>query len=800
MAISWGPLWWLSGLRWLAGRTVVPDGSAEEVRRAAADGPCVFVLPEASLLDWLSLRAALASRGLPSPAWAPGALDRWLGPVASWFRAGPPGDTPERAAAALGSDRALGLFAHDGRVWWREDSFRRVVDHVAPTPDVRILPVTVVWDRSPDVAAPVRAFFLGKRGVPGFFRRLWLTLTGNRPFLQVGRPIVLAEVDQRVGRDRVAGVLRRMVTRALHVETRTVRGPVLVPYDQLKSVVLDAPPMKQFAREEARRSGEAVERVERRMRQEYDRVAARFSWTVLMTLHVLLRPLWTRVFAGVHVDPIDVERIRAAMRDGTAVLVPSHKSHFDYVLLSWFLYDAGLIVPHVAAGMNLAIWPVSLVLRGAGGFFLRRSLKGEPVAARVFERYLRELVLREYPVEFFPEGGRTRTGKLLPPKLGLVSMVVDAAEYRAHGREVTFLPVAFMYEQVAEHHAMARELGGERKRAESLRDVIAARTVFARRYGRVFLKVGDPLALGSLVDATADRPAFSQRPEGERRALVKAVGERIVVRIGAVTVALPSGLTTLSLLALPRRGVRHAELVDRARRLLALLAAEGCPLSPALSGGASLEGALLQVLDRFVRDGHVEPLGTAADRVWQVLPDQRLHLDFHKNQLLHWLAPAGLAACALRTGPAGKDALRATFERLRALWRREFVWDPDVEASAHLERGLRQLRAYGAVDDAGDVVDEVRIGELYGLFRSLLEGYLAIVSAGAYLPDPELAASVQADRAARIAAPWLTRPESLSIVTLQNAVAVLTEDGALSPTGLLPAAADVRVMLAAMTE
>jgi glycerol-3-phosphate O-acyltransferase len=799
--VRWGPLWWLSGFRWLAGRTRISDAMSEEVRRAIGEGPCVFVLPEANLADWLSLRAALGARALPAPAWAPGALDRWLAPLSAWTRPRAPADSVEAADRALREDGAICLFADDQRWWWREDTFRRVVDHFADRPELVVVPVTVVWDRSPDVADPVRSFFLAKSGVPGLLRRLWQTLAGERPFLQVGRPLRLGEVVGRVGRDRLAGVLRRMVARAVHVETRTVRGPVLLPWRQLRRIVLDAPPMKQFAREEASRTGATVERVERRMAQEYGRIAASFSWTMIQALHLLLRPLWTRVFRGVSATPEDVERIRTAMRDGTAVLVPSHKSHFDYVLLSWFLYDQGMIVPHVAAGMNLAIWPVDRVLRGAGGFFLRRSFKGEPLFAKVFERYLRELVLREYPVEFFPEGGRTRSGKLLPPKLGLVGMVLEAAEYRAHGREVTFLPISFMYEQVAEEQAMARELGGEKKRAESMGELVRARSVLGRRFGRVFLRVGEPIACGPLVDAGPELPALSQRAEPDRRALVRRVGERIVHRIGRVTVALPSGVVSLALLAVPRRGVRHAELVERVRRFHAFLTAEGCPTSPAFS---SFDEAVLGVLDRFVRDGHLEPLGTADERVWQVLPEHRLLLDFAKNQILHWFAPAGLAACALRTqpdGPIAADALIGPFEALRALWRREFVWDPDAEPGSFLAEGLAQLRRHGAIDGDHQVLDPVRIGEIYGLFRSLLEGYLAVLSAGAYLPDDRLAESLRADHAARVAAPWLTRPESLSLVTLQNAVATLTEDGALSPTtGLSADAAVPRSLLLPMTE
>ena len=133
---------------------------------------------------------------------------------------------------------------------------------------------------------------------------------------------------------------------------------------------------------------------------------------------------------------------------------------------------------------------------------------------------------------------------------------------------------------------------------------------------RLYLRVGEPIACGPLVDAHGDRPAFSQRPDAERREVVRAVGERILHRIGAATVALPTGVVAMALLAVPRRGVRHAELVDRAHRLRVLLISLGCAPSPAFDAP---EEAVAQALSRFVDDGHVEPLGTPAERVWSVI-------------------------------------------------------------------------------------------------------------------------------------------------------------------------------------
>jgi glycerol-3-phosphate O-acyltransferase len=600
-----------------------------------------------------------------------------------------------------------------------------------------------VWDRAPDVSDPLVRFFLGKQGVPSLFRRWWRALRSADAFVHVGRPLDLHALKERVGSQRLAGVLQRVLKRALRDERRLVHGPRLLPHRTMKQLVLDNPPMRELALSEATAQGKDPVRVRREMSRHYDRIAANFSWTVIQLLHVLLRPLWTRVFSGVDARPEDIERIRAALRDGSLVLVPCHKSHFDYVLMSWVMYDHDLIVPHVVAGMNLAVWPVSILLRGAGGFFVRRTFGDDKLFPAVFARYLRELVLQEYPVEFFIEGGRTRSGKLMPPKLGVLSMVLDAATVRSHGREVTLLPIALAYEQVAEEGTYARELGGEQKQPESMRDLLKARSVLRRRFGRVYLRVGEPVRCGQLVD---DPPDWSTLPASERKQRLTALGQRIVHRIGKSMVLLPTSLLSVALLAIPRRAVRHSELLARVHRFDALFRHKQVLRAASLD---RFEQAIAQALDRFVRDRRIEALEAEGERLWSIHPDQRIFLDFYKNQILHVLGPAGLAACALRPeeDPATLEQLAPRFEALCQLMRREFVWDPDQSPRALLQEGLDDLVIHGAVqaeDGLYRVVDTGRIGEIYGLLRPLLEGYMFVLtSAGPPQAPKDIPASIQ---------------------------------------------------------
>lgn len=801
MARRFGPLYHLLGMGRGVGRSRLEDHGAEVIREASTRGPIVYVLPRCSALDHLALNAALAGRHLPLSVWAPGIATTWWLPIReAWaelrFRVGellhgrraPDPVTTGWVVEALAGGQAITWFV-DGRAGWfggaNPLSFDGLVGAAELIPPVQVVPLMIVWDRSPDTADPVRRFFLGKQGVPGFARRFWRALRSADTFVHVGRPIDLPALRERIGAERLPGVLRRVLHRALREERKLVHGPRLLPHRTMKSLVLDNPPMRDLAKAEATAQGMTVERIERQMSREYDRIAANFSWTVIQLLHLVLRPLWTRVFSGVDVRAVDIDRIRAAMRDGSVVLVPCHKSHFDYVLMSWVLYDHDLIVPHVVAGMNLAVWPVSILLRGAGGFFVKRAFAGDRLFPPIFARYLRELVRQEYPVEFFIEGGRTRSGKLMPPKVGVLSMVLDAAELRSHGREVTVLPIALAYEQVAEEGAYARELGGEQKRPETIGQLIRARSVLKRRFGRVYLRVADPIPCGVLVDA----PTWSTREPNDRKRELTHLGNRIVHQIGQAMVLLPTSLVAAALLAIPHRAVRNSELMDRVRRFGQLFDHLGVPRAASLE---RFDQAVAQALDRFVRDRRIEALELApgspavSERLWSIDPDQRITLDYYKNQIVHVLAPAGLAACVLRPEPEGPihpNAVEERFVSLLQLLRREIVWDPDLSPPELLRLGLAHLTEHGAVrtlaDGAVEIADPVRIGEMYGLFRPLLEGYRAVLQAepGTAETRASLPASVQETLPALLAAGVVTRPESMSLATLQNAVATLVEEG-----------------------
>lgn len=813
------------GLGFAMGRVRFEDHSAERIRHAARTGPIVYVLLQRSTLDHLALNAVLTRRRLPLSVWSHGAISFFWQPVREawrdlflrvrdrWQR----GPLPDPVGSGwltgtIAAGQPVCLFLEDGTEAGPDpevDPLTAVLDAAALTDrSIQLVPVICVWDRAPEAHESAALTFLrGSRERPTLWTRLAALFLPRRqrPFVQVGEPLDVDALLARVSRERARDAARTILRRYLKRESRTVRGPALLPRRVLKQLVLQSPAIRRFATDHAAASGQPGERVERALSTEFDKVAADFRFGAIRTMSWVMHPLWNRVYAGYEIPPEDLDRIRSAMRNGTAVLVPCHKSHFDYLLLSWVLFYADLIVPHIVAGVNLAIWPVSLLLRACGAFFIERSFAGKPIHAAVFRRYLREILLHGYTLEFFVEGGRTRTGRLLPPKGGVLEMVLDGARHAPAGHEVTLLPVAISYEQVAEERAYQSELGGAEKRKESFRELLKARRVLRNRYGRVFVRVGEPLVASSVI------AGWDDLDEDARRARVLEIGETLVHRIGEVVTILPTSVVALALLAHHRGALPDPDLKARVLRLVAWFGRRNAPMTPLVAQHA--DAAMARALDRFLAAGHVRAHGVGDTRVWEVVPDHRMVLDFHKNQVMQHLVAAGMVTAALHA--TGDDVDRADLvepvARLRGLWAREIVLPPHTSDADLVDDGLRDLSAHGAVDLEGArvrVVDPERAGEIHGLVRAVLESYAiaveAVLDADARPGDLKAwTRTLTGLREAWIASGRATRPEAFATVPLQNALKVLIDRGVLRQDGATltadrDAAAALRAWLAPM--
>jgi glycerol-3-phosphate O-acyltransferase len=252
-------------------------------------------------------------------------------------------------------------------------------------------------------------------------------------------------------------------------------------------------------------------------------IASDYSYAVVKAFALFLTWVWNKVYNGIEVHNFD--RVTAVAPGHGVIYVPCHRSHADYLLLSYIIFTRGLMVPHIAAGSNLNLPLVGSILRRSGAFFLRRKIKGDPLYAAVFEEYLHLMIDRGFPIEYFIEGTRSRSGRTLTPKAGILAMTVQSF-VRSHARPLVFVPVYIGYEKLMEGGSYIAELHGRPKKSESLLGLIRAARLLKRNFGRVHVNFGPPLALAEFLDAhhpdwRNDSPTHRRRgcavPWGQRR-------------------------------------------------------------------------------------------------------------------------------------------------------------------------------------------------------------------------------------------------------------------------------------------
>jgi glycerol-3-phosphate O-acyltransferase len=684
-----------------------------------------------------------------------------------------------------------------------------------------------VWSRSPDTrGGSVADALLGPAEWPGNVRSIAQFFANWRhATLRAGEPVDLKEFLAResdgVGDDVLVRRLTYTLLRRLERERRTIVGPVRKPADRLRAEVVRSPKLQKIiadmAGEGANERAVITERALGMLRE----MEAALDMDAMGALDRAFAGAASRMFSAIEVDEAGIELLRRHSKEGTLIILPSHKSHMDYLALAWVLYRHKLQLPLIAAGDNLNFFPMGPIFRRAGAFFIRRTFAGDRLYAAVVDAYVRRLIRDGVPLEFFLEGGRSRTGKLLPPKLGLLSIVVDAA-LGVPSRTTYFCPVSIGYERFVEEKAFVHELTGGEKPKENVRGLVRSIDVMVGRYGRLSVQFGKPLTLADVlreIDPGAKAEDVATMTPARRRAVITRLAYRVMNEINAVTAVTPGSLVATALLAHDRRGLPHADLVARCERLARTLRRAGARFSPSLAeAGRIRHEALREALDLFVRAGHVEAhrvadgaspaqpdRGQNLDDVIYVVPSQaRMSLDLAKNVIIHFFAARALVATALLASPGpplGRDTLRERVSALSRLFKFEFTFRSDAPFERIFDEELAGMEADGELarivqrpsEGAGALLPKGDDGreqiELYArLIENFVEGYrVAARGLAALLRGPlvtkELVKRAMTTGERMFFAGEIARREAVSRPMIENAYASFVDQGYLSKSG-----------------
>jgi glycerol-3-phosphate O-acyltransferase len=823
MRRNFGLLFHILGLGVLLRRLSLEEHSAEEIRRAAERGPVVYILHTRSVLDWLALNRALNGRKLPlarftnglrSTRWAPirVAIREWWNAARDRIQYGPRPDPMDSGwltnVVAAGMPTALFLLA--GRsIKSSIRGQRNRPDHFDPIPAllaaqakskeaIQVVPVVVAWQRKPETArTQVGQFIMGSQDEPGPLQKLLAVTTRNaKAVVQAGRPIDLREVLSRFSDESEARQTRRvrlLLRRYLWREAHLIRGPRIRPHRWTRRLVTRSPEVRQLIKEESARTGKSTVAIEAEVESTLDQIAAKMRIGMVRMAATGLKFLWNRIYAGVDLPEEDMRRLRDSFRDATPVLIPCHRSHLDYLLISSQLFYRDMVIPHVIAGENLNFWPLGPIFRRCGAFFIKRSFSENRIFPVVFQRYLHQLVRDGFPIEFFIEGGRSRTGKLLPPRLGVLSMIMDSAQNLRDGWDVNLVPIGISYEQIAEERSYRKELQGEDKSPENMSQVVKASSIFRRRFGRVYVRIGEPIRLSKIFNQL-DTPFPALDPDA-RQEVLQTTAEQIMYSIGENMVVMPTGMVGLPLLAQSKASISLGDLNDRVQRMFDALKRQGAPIAHSLQSG---NWSIKDALDRFENSKLIQQLALDGDTIIRIIPDRRITLEYYKNSVLHHMAPMSMMAATIRAtrerfqeggritldSDAGQEIQRM-FAKQVFLLRYEFTMDPAHDVQSLSAATLAQLKDYGAIhmDASGiGIAKREYLIEVAELTRNLLESTQLTLKGARALRTRDLTAdtmpkALQEIGEQMVATEKLRRPEALSLVNLRNAVRAFQEEG-----------------------
>ncbi|NLA67067.1 MAG: glycerol-3-phosphate 1-O-acyltransferase PlsB, partial [Gammaproteobacteria bacterium] len=625
------------------GLGIEPEVPGEAVR----DRQVCYVLEDYGLSNALILDRACREAGLPSPLVPlPGDL---LGRKRAYVAL-----SRRNAGSALALATQIATQRKPARKKSHSDSLARLLDahHADPSLDVQLVPVSIFVGRAPDKNSGwFSVLFSENWAIVGRFRRLLaILLNGRDTLVRFSTPVAVREViAEGLEREREVRKLSRLLRTHFNRIRAAIIGPDLSTRRLLVDKVLSSAPVREAIADQARREGgdpaKAQAEAWKKAHGYAYEIAADYSHPVVRSASFLLTTVWNRIFRGVLVHHLD--RLKAVAPGNEIVYVPCHRSHMDYLLLSYLLFTRGIVPPHIAAGINLNLPVIGTILRKGGAFFIRRSFRGNALYSAVFSEYVAQLVSGGYSIEYFIEGGRSRTGRLLQPKGGMVAMTVRAF-LRQPTRPVLFQPVYIGYEKLMEGNSYLDELSGKPKEKESIWALLGGiPKVLRQNYGQVVVNFGEPIPLADILAEHAGdwdgRPLADEDKPDWLSTTVDATALRIQEHVNAAADVNPINLLALALLSTPKHAMGEGDLT--AQILLSKKLLAEVPYSPLVTviphspAQIIAHGEEIGVLHRVVH-----PLGD----VLRVDGDTAVLLSYFRNNVVHlFTASAWIACCFL---------------------------------------------------------------------------------------------------------------------------------------------------------
>jgi glycerol-3-phosphate O-acyltransferase len=610
--------------------------------------------------------------------------------------------------------------------------------------DALLAPLRVAWQ--PAQKDGVRAVRLsdlltfGDPRDPGRLRQTWvLRRHPDRCCIVAGEPAPISELRERWRRaggtdaGHTTGLpdfVARQAALALERAERRLRGarykvPRLVHED-----ILARPAFRGGIARLARELGRPEDKVTHDASRYLREIAATHSTYVIDLVAHLIHFMYTLGYGEtLHYDRAQLEQIYSLAQRYPVVFLPSHKSNLDHLVLQYALHENGHPPNHTAGGINMNFFPMGALMRRSGVFFIRRTFKDNAVYKFVLRQYIDYLIEKRFPLEWYIEGGRSRSGKLLPPRFGLLAYVVDAYR-RGKSDDVMLIPVSIAYDQIQDVGEYVAEQRGAKKQRESFGWFLGMVRRLRRRYGSIHIRLGEPLSLAKTIGPPD--PAAEPRDDEENLALQKLAFE-MSVRINRVTPITPTSLVTLALLGMHDRAVTVDETVAALRYLVDYVRRRNLPTTAALD--LDTPDGVRRALDALAENGVVSCFDEGPEAVYLIGPDQHLTAAYYRNTIIHFFVNGAIAELALLHAAEGADPTAAFWQaalRLRDLLKFEFFFAEREGFRSEMRQEMalhdpqwEQRLTRGAADIQA-LLRRIRPFSAHRVLRPFLEAYAVV--------------------------------------------------------------------------
>ncbi len=606
---------------------------------------------------------------------------------------------------------------------------------------VYFIPQTIIF-----ISKPLRStstifdILLGTNEKPGRIKRLFALLKNpDKICVEISEPVNLKQFLEQPDMKKLdtnfqAHALRKHLTDILNRQRKSVTGPVLKSRDEITEEILVRSDMQHFMEEYAKKRKIPLKKVRKKASEYIMEIASNYNLRTIHLFDRILTWMFNHIFEGIVIDQDGLDLLKEESKKAPLILSPCHKSHLDYLLLSYVMFKNNMPCPQIAAGKNLSFWPLGPIFRGGGAFFLRRTFKGAELYSKIFAAYIEKLLSQGFNIEFFIEGGRSRTGKLLSPKFGLLSIFINAHKNKAC-EDLLFAPVYVGYDRVLEENAYLNEIEGGKKNPENLSQLIRARKFLKTKYGKVYIRFGKPISLNDYLDEK--KMDTSSMDEKQHKELCKNIGYRLINSINSISIVTSHGIVAGGILNCPNNRFSKKDLMFRVQTYMDMLIFFNAGLADTLL--LDPDYAFNNVIETFVSRKFIELADESdpeirMDTRFIVKDNKRPILDYYKNNAISFfVSPAYTAIAILGTDTFqfSSEPLTKTYKFLQNFFIDEFSFNEDRTCEEDIIQCLRAFTEQGiivpnpAIPDTYNITSEGyrKLKCFAGLLNPFLESY-----------------------------------------------------------------------------